>query len=696
VGSIGGWTSKIVKAMRLIFYTIFSSILLASSVASLGQEIATQQDSLTARTLDEVVITGQFEPQSLSKSVHRIHTISSQLIRAKGATRLQDVLNTELNIRFSQDLALGSSTISMMGLSGQNVKVLLDGIPVVGRQGTSNAVDINQIDVNNIDRIEIIEGPMAVIYGADALAGVINIITKKPKEGKYSITARVQEETVGSEYGRKQGIHNQYISADYRYKKMYTSANFGRNAFGGWVGDATGREKQWHPKTQWLGAGVVGLQNDWFNVYYRVDYMDETITNPGEFNGNEAIDKDFISTRFTHQLQGIGKVNERLSFNTAFAYTDFSRETQTTTVNKTTGDVRLAVGADFQDITRFDGFTLRGTVQYKINNWLALQPGVDINTESGSGDRLKAGTNKISDYAGFISSDIKIGKKISVRPGVRLLRNSVYNAPSGVASANIKLDVHKNQDVRIAYGRGFRAPSLRELYFDFFDASHSIEGNPNLEAELSHSLTGSWNWRIHTTEKSQTTTTLAGFYNTIDNLITTGVLPGSTNTTYINIANSKTQGGTFSAVLKYGHTELSAGYGYTGRLNQLTQQDQTLPDFTWTGEVTANLSHNFSNAGLTATINYKYTGKTPFYEVVIDDTVQRIRLAENDGFHWADVSLQKNLFKSWTVTLGVRNAFNVERINSTSEANGAHTASGSRPIGYGRSYYTAINFNLFK
>jgi outer membrane receptor for ferrienterochelin and colicins len=48
----------------------------------------------------------------------------------------------------------------MMGLSGQNVKILLDGVPMVGRQGTSNEINVNQIDVNSIERIEIIEGPI--------------------------------------------------------------------------------------------------------------------------------------------------------------------------------------------------------------------------------------------------------------------------------------------------------------------------------------------------------------------------------------------------------------------------------------------------------------------------------------------------------------------------------------------------------
>src|SRR5688572_21578125 len=96
------------------------------------------QDSLKLYQLEEVVITGETEPQSVEKSVYNVRTISMERLKTQGATRLQDVLNTELNIRFSQDLALGGSSLSMMGLPGQNVKVLIDGVPLIGRQGTGN------------------------------------------------------------------------------------------------------------------------------------------------------------------------------------------------------------------------------------------------------------------------------------------------------------------------------------------------------------------------------------------------------------------------------------------------------------------------------------------------------------------------------------------------------------------------------
>lgn len=210
---------------------------------------AQETDSLKRTELEEVVVTGQFEPQSARKSVYQVRTIPLEQFVQRGATRLQDVLNTQLNIRFSQDLALGGSNLSLQGLSGQNVKVLIDGMPVVGRQGTSNEININQLNLQSIERIEIIEGPMSVVYGADALAGVINIITRKTEEDRLEVMAKVHEESAGREYGLNSGIHMQQVGVGYAKNRFHIRGDFTHNDFRGWKGSATGREMQWHPKS---------------------------------------------------------------------------------------------------------------------------------------------------------------------------------------------------------------------------------------------------------------------------------------------------------------------------------------------------------------------------------------------------------------------------------------------------------------
>ncbi len=672
---------------RFEMRTIVSVILLLLSVSIQAQ------DSLKSYELREVVVTGEVEPQSVRKSVYNVRTIPMERLKTQGATRLQDVLNTELNIRFSQDLALGGSNLSMMGLPGQNVKVLIDGVPMVGRQGTGNEININQININSIERIEIVEGPMAVVYGADALAGVINIITKKLIDDRLDVSATVHEESAGDEYGFSKGIHNQNVNLGYKVKSFYFNGNVNHNDFRGWKGDSSEREKEWHPKTQWMGGAVAGFRKEKFNAYYRADYLHEKIHNPAQFQGLEAIDQNYITQRLMHQLQISTSFSEKLSFNTALSLTNFERRTQSIAVDKETGRESLANSA-LQNTDQFTGMTIRGALHYKISDALSLQPGYDINTETGSGSRLQQGENSISDYAVFLSADLKLSF-VSIRPGLRIVNNSVYEAPPFLPSLNTKFTLSKNHDLRFSYGRGFRAPSIRELYFNFFDASHSIEGNPNLEAELSHSFNASWNARILQTDFWRLSSTLSGFYNNVDNLIDYGLKPGSNATTYININQYKSTGLIFNNVLKSNKAEFSIGFAYTGRYNSLTAADPELPDFTWSPEVNSSISYQFSKT-FSAFFFYKYTGKTPSY--VIDPSDNSIVLSETSGFHWADITAQKSFTKYLSLSAGVRNLFDISRVtNSAATAGSSHSGSGStKPVGYGRSFFLALNFRLTK
>lgn len=658
-----------------------------------------QEDSLKAKELGEVVVsTGQYRPQSVKNSVYQVRVISGEQIRKQSAARLQDVLNTQLNIRFSQDLATGGSDITMMGLSGQNVKILIDGVPMIGRQGTSNEININQVEVNSIERIEIIEGPMSVIYGADALAGVINIITKKPGREKFAINARVQEETVGKEYGIDEGIHNQYLGASGQYKNWYASGGIGRNLFQGWKDTATGRELTWHKKDQIVGNAVVGYRNARLNVYYRLDGLDEIITNPANLPGGNqpAIDQDYITDRLMQQLQGSYKFNSKLSANALASYTHFTRQVYST-LYYPDGDVRVATAPGLQSISTFDGFTFRGTAVYAPSSVISFQPGVDINTESGDGERIKTGVQRITDYAFFLTSEITPKPWINIRPGIRVIRNSVYDAPPVIPSINTKFLLAHDLDLRLAYARGFRAPSLRELYYDFFDASHSITGNPDLEAEHSNSFTGSLSWTAIRTPSMRFNTTLSGFYNDVTNMI--GYAADAANptvTTYVNIAKYKTRGGTLNGQLLAGNLDASLGFGYTGRYNDYSEFDKSLPTFKWSPEITSVVSYSFTKIGLSANVYYKFTGKLPYYQQVTENGQTQIRLAETEGYHWADLTVNKKLLAVLTVNAGIRNLFDVTAIENSAISGGAHSSTGARPIGNGRSYFLGLAFNWSK
>src|SRR5690606_31032180 len=267
-----------------IGYTLFSDTIYDDLPASLYLSPVTE-------TLEEVVVTGQYEPQSARNAVYKIKTISAERIEDQAANSLQDILSSELNFRFSRDNATGNSNFKLQGLSGQNVKILLDGVPMVGKSGTSNAIDLNQINVNTIERVEIVEGPQAVNFGADALAGVINIITKKDTDHKLHLNLALQEETVGEVFSLfDEGLHNAGLNVGYKpHKNWYVSADARANRHGGWAGAGDSRDKEWHPKTQYFYGGLVRWKNDHASLYYRIDLLDELIENKGKINNVDLL-----------------------------------------------------------------------------------------------------------------------------------------------------------------------------------------------------------------------------------------------------------------------------------------------------------------------------------------------------------------------------------------------------------------------
>ena len=140
---------------------------------------AQNKDSLQFSKIDEVVITGQYKQQSINKSIYKVEVIDAQQVKNMAATTASEVLSQNLNILIEPNSGSGDSNAKIMGLGGAYTKVLIDNIPVVSDQGMGNQVDLSKINVNNIERIEIVKGAMGVEYGNNAVAGVINIITKK-------------------------------------------------------------------------------------------------------------------------------------------------------------------------------------------------------------------------------------------------------------------------------------------------------------------------------------------------------------------------------------------------------------------------------------------------------------------------------------------------------------------------------------
>ena len=221
-----------------IKFTLFAVLL--SSAYSFAQ----QRDTIKSQEkLSEVVVTGQFEPQSIKKSVFNVRVISNQDIKNLAANNLADVLNQYLNITVRPSGTTGRSTVSLFGLDAQYFKILVDNIPLVNEAGLGNNTDLSQINLNDVDHIEIVEGSMGVSYGANAVSGVLNIITKKSSKYKWDINASIQEETVGKEFSLfDKGRHIQSLRVAHSFdQNWFVSVGATRNDLQGFLNDRNGK-----------------------------------------------------------------------------------------------------------------------------------------------------------------------------------------------------------------------------------------------------------------------------------------------------------------------------------------------------------------------------------------------------------------------------------------------------------------------
>ncbi len=648
--------------------------------------------------LNDVVVTGQYRPQSLRNSVYQVRSIGQAEIKQKAATSVLNVLNTELGFRLSNDMALDEVDVQVMGMSGQNVKVLLDGVPLVDRG--SNKQSLSQIDLNTIERIEVVEGPMSVVYGSDALAGVVNLITKKnttdgllaegAKKAKVGVLLRVQEETAGDEYEffTGKGVHNENLTVNFDHATgLNASGSITRNDFGGWQGSYTGRAKEWKPKDQWLSSGQLGYRTKKFNAYYRLNYLFEDVKGLGDVSlQNTAIDKHFYTNRYTHIAQASWTPSSKWSFNLSASYQDYNRKTQTSQVDFTTGKRTLTLGAGEQDESVVRSAFARGTTQFKASNVFAFQGGLEYRYDMASGDRI-AGKPDIADYSLFISAEITPWSWLNVRPGLRFSVNSLYDAPPAIPSINTKLKLRHDMDLRVSYAMGFRAPALRELYFYFFDTNHSIKGNTDLEAEHSNSFTASYTWRAVAKERFRYTAVLSAFYNDFRNRITIAPIDNTTVNTYVNTDRYKTTGLMWENTIAWNNLQLSIGASYIGRYNKFTDNGtltEELPEFVWSPEINGTAAYNLPKIGLGFSLYCKYTGVMPEYRQ--NSSTSSIYKNEQDGYTWVDLTVSKSLFKYLSLNAGVKNLLDVTRLQQTGGTDIA--------MSYGRSYFVGLNIQL--
>ena len=628
--------------------------------------------------LDEVVVTGQYNPVSADKSIYNIKLIGKPRMENLAANNMTDLLSKELAFSVNRSSATGTS-LNLQGISGENVKILIDGVPVIGR--LEGNIDLDQLNLQNVAHVEIVEGPMSVMYGSNALAGVVNIITGQKTAARLKGGIQNYYESVGT--------YNVNANTSINNGPHTLSLNGGRNFFGGHSLVEGARYQEYKPKEQYVGGLSYGYNTGPFSLRYKSDLFRERLldrTNllpPYHEIGYETWTTTLRFNNSLHLRRNLTS-GGNLHLLAAYSYYDRSRES----FRKDLTDLSSTFTGS--DSSTFTAFTARGGINQSLDDRnLSYQVGFDIQTELGRGDRISSGEEFMGDFALFTSLQWSPVEQLTIQPALRASYNTDYKSPL-TPTLNIRYQ-GQSTIYRFTYARGFRAPSLKELYLNFYDSNHELEGNPDLIAERSH------NFNFSVSDQFQIRTKpleIKGklFYNVIDDKISLVLVDPENLLHYrnVNTGHFESVGGDVSLrFFPVRQLSLRAGAAYIG-----TQDDYYFnEEFLFMPTVTGDLTLNFYKNRATASVYYKYSGKNP---VPRFDDEGEIVVRFLEPYHNMDLNLSVKLFRQkLRLGTGIKNLFDNTTLAGVSGGSGhGGTGGASSLVGWGRTFFISLNYNF--
>jgi len=684
-----------------------------------SQQKEIKKDSTTFERLDEVVVTGQLKPQSIKKSVFEVKVITAKDIERRAGNNLADLLSQTLNIDVFQSARTGKSEISVLGLDGKYFKVLIDNIPIVNEEGFGSNTDLTLINLEDVAQIELVQGAMGVQYGANAISGVLNIITKKRSKYKWQAKTFVQEETIGKEYGLfNEGRHIQSLSVRHQLTKQdYISASYSRNDFKGFLDTLKGkshflddrlRGHSWLPKEQNFAKLVFSHKKGSVAFFYKFDYLHESIAKydsvvrsnflPATGTSNpSAMDERFINERFVHHANASGHLGKVL-FDVSLSYQKQDKKRESFTYYITEDRKENVEEALFLSK---DVWFSRGTFSNLLDRKkFKLLAGYEYTNESGfssaEATSIIAGeekvTNTLRNLDVFTSSEIILDESFSVQPGIRASFTNLFGTQLYYETSARKL-LKNNWEARAVLGFGTRTPNFDELYTYFVDVNHDVRGNLNLNPE--EGISTFFHLKKHATIsdnlsiKNKLTFSYINVADRIE-LITINEFPLQFE--YNNIDDFRSIGTSLENDFYYKNLKLSIGASYFAIKKNFNFETEALATNQGNFQLNTNFTYSIPKINTAITGYYKFIGETNRF-LLVDGVYQNQII---DPYGWFDMTINKKLLDDKIdITLGARNLFNVVEVTTNGVSNGAHSGtSNSVVLGYGRSYFLKLGYNL--
>ena len=709
--------------MNLNKNKIFIFFSISFSALSFSQE-KVSSDSTTRQELSEVVITAQFNPTSIKKSVHNVIVINREQIDSQAANNLADLLNFNLNLTIIPNAQTGQSKISFFGLDSQYFTVLIDNIPMVSDNGLGNNIDLTQINLDDIERIEIVEGAMGVEYGANAVSGVINIITKKSIDSYWHVEASVQEETVSNEYAWfDKGRHIQAASVAHNINEnWYARVGINRNQFAGFFNDRLGkthykndglRGYEWLPKEQFNTNAFVNYSTEKFRLFYKFEYFNEVINfydtavraninTQTQTSNPSATDKIFTTNRFVNNLNINGSLNSGANYNVALSYQQQKRDLNKFNYYILSKD-RSNETEDVYQSSKV--FFSKGTVNNLLkNDHYNFQLGYEtrfiegFDTQASGEITQQPQLRKQNSTALFAASEWEISDAFSLRPGIRYEYSSKFDSKL-LGSMSARYLLKNGFELRGNVGTSYRTPNFEELYYYFVDSNHDVQGNQGLKPENGYSAFLNLKKQSWFNEFSITNALKLSYIDVNDKIDLAVVNTSPLQYQYINIDAYKLWGLTSDNSIKKDNWTFNIGATLQGISRVVNNEANAENDFLYAFQVNTSGTYFIKKWDTALSLLLKYNGKQQDYFATGNDSDGNSVYSKSatDAYSWMDASIKKSFYnKALEVTLGGRNLLDVTKVSvSDATSGGTHSVDNSNLLlGYGRSFYLKLLYNL--
>ncbi|HEY1196004.1 TonB-dependent receptor [Flavobacterium sp.] len=555
--------------ITLFAFTLFCQM-------SVSQEV--KKDSVETNELSEVKVTTATRTERVLSSLPLPMTIiTSEAIIKSGVTRLNEILNEQTGIILIPDES-GFEGIQMQGLDAAYTMILIDGVPLVGR--SAGVLDLSRVSVGNIERIEIVKGASSALYGSEAMGGVINVITKKPKKDMFS----------GSLSYRYATFNTSDANTNLLWKKKKFSANVFANFYAteGYDLNKDTPLKNVEPFYNFTVQPKIyydfseNLKLIVSNRFYNMKMDNKAIIDSQNYSG------DAKENEWNSQVKLEHKWNDKFYSEYELYATNYKNDSFLNDEN----NVRYEDAYYNQWLLRPE---IRTTLSLKRDK---ITGGLGMNYETLDRTYFDKNVEFNSQYI-FLQYDSNPTEKLNVIAGFRYDNHSVYASQFSPKLA-VNYKIKENFSLKSSIGYGYKAPDFRQLYFDFTNPSvgYTVLGYNVAEARLSQldqqgqllsraegvnfnsplEAESSINFNFGTFyKKNKLRVDVNAFHNSIKNLIDTRVVAQKTNGqnvfSYFNISQIFTYGLEFNSTYDF-TKDFSVSFGY----QYLTAKDKSVLD----------------------------------------------------------------------------------------------------------------------